>query len=85
MREVGGGAGSTSHDSVTAAALGLLLHGDAVGAGGPINVLSICYTRGRTRLHHSRHRDAPLASGSDLFSFALTSSRGFQPAGSTVP
>ena len=34
MREVGGGAGSTSHDSVTAAALGLLLHGDAVGAGG---------------------------------------------------
>ena len=52
---------------------------------GPINVLSICYTRGRTRLHHSRHRDAPPASGSDLFSFALTSSRGFQPAGSTVP
>ena len=38
----------------------------------PINVLSICYTRGRTRLHHSRHRDAPPASGSDLFSFALT-------------
>ena len=36
VREEGGSTSSTGHDSVTVAVLGLLLHGDAVGAGGEV-------------------------------------------------
>ena len=39
MREEGGSTGSTGHDSVIAAVLGLLLHGDAVGPGGEVRLV----------------------------------------------
>ena len=39
MREEGGSAGSTGHDGITVAVLGLLLHGDAVGAGGEVRLV----------------------------------------------
>ena len=38
VREEGGSTGSTGHDSVIAAVLGLLLHGDAVGPGGEVRL-----------------------------------------------
>ena len=41
VREEGGSTGSTAHDSVTVAVLGLLLHVDAVGAGGEVRL--VCY------------------------------------------
>ena len=39
VREEGGSTGSTAHDSVTVAVLGLLLHVDAVGAGGEVRLV----------------------------------------------
>ena len=39
MREEGGSTGSTGHDSVIAAVLGLLLHGDAIGPGGEVRLV----------------------------------------------
>ena len=39
VREEGGSTGSTGHDSVIAAVLGLLLHGDAVGPGGEVRLV----------------------------------------------
>ena len=38
VREEGGSTGSTGHDSVIAAVLGLLLHGAAVGPGGEVRL-----------------------------------------------
>ena len=39
VREEGGSAGNAVHNSVTTAVLGLLLHGDAVGAGGEVRLV----------------------------------------------